>query len=194
MTDGPTPTAPERRLRDKLLAQARRPRVFVALIGLVYLGLGLWSMRPLPWQLGNALSYGTTPKVQPVGPVAPSDSHQLLFYNWLFVDNVRSGRSPVANVYEFGPLDPRDLHTLGLWAFPMQLVFWLLLPFGMLTAYNLQLILSFPLTGLAQYGFARRLGAARPAAFLAGLVLAFAVSRKQQMVSGHANGFLYLHL
>jgi len=167
------------------------------LLFVAYLVGGLYLSRPVLSEVTSAIPFGTTTKEQDLEKLAlrPADSSQFLYFNWNFADNLENGRNPFANVYEYGPLNERGLHSMGLWGFPLQLPFavlyWL---FGLAFAYNFILIATFPLTGLLQYWFVRTLDVTRPFAALAGLVYAFALFRRVQMFSGHGNGFLFFHL
>lgn len=161
---------------------------------LIFLLLSLWVTRPLVWRLESGIPVGTSPEPQQNIQFRPGDSQQLLFYNWLFVDSVQSGRHPLSDPYEFGPLVPEDMHLLGLWGFPMQLLFGLLSVFGWVTAYNLVVLLSFPITAVVAELALRALGAGALGAWCGGLFYGFCLYRKTQMFCGHANGFLFFHL
>lgn len=160
----------------------------------IYTLFALWVTRPLIAGLHAGIPIGTTPFDQETLAFLTGDPQQLLFYNWLFWDNVTQGRPIFANPYEFGALVPEDTHTVGLWGFPLQLAFGLLQFLGLHAAYNILVIGSFPLTGWLTNAWLRTLGATPLAAFGGGLIFAFSVFRKTQMLSGHANGFLFFHL
>lgn len=162
--------------------------------GVVYLLAACWVCRPLLAHFGQALPFGSTPNPQDTLYFQPADSHQLYWFLWLFLDNFWEGRSLIANPYEFGALQSSNLHSMGLWGFPLQLGFALFSPLGNYRAYNLLVLLSFPLTGLVQYGLLRAFRIRPLWAFLGGFLFAFAAFRKTQMFAGHANGFLFFHL
>lgn len=162
--------------------------------GIFYLLAACWVCRPLLAHFGHSLPFGSTPNPQDALYFQPADSHQLYWFLWLFLDNFWEGRSLIANPYEFGALQSNDLHSMGLWGFPMQLGFALFSPLGTYRAYNLLVLLSFPLTGLVQYGLLRAFRIRPLWAFVGGFLFAFASFRKTQMFAGHANGFLFFHL
>lgn len=164
-----------------------------------FLLAGLWFTRPLFLHLDHALPYGTTPDVQyrldASGlQVRPADIHQVLFHQWLFADNLANGRSPFANVYEFQPLNTRELHWLGVWGFPMQLLFTLLASLSPVVALNLVVIATYPITGLVQYALLRRLAVRPSLALLGACLFTFALARRVQLACGHMNGALYFLL
>lgn len=170
--------------------------VFIFLLFILYTVAGFRVSRPLIANISRALPMGTIP-IKGEGPAQKSgdeDTYQLYFYNWLFFDSVTQLRNPLGNIYEFGELNANHWHRMGLWGFPLQLFFLIFSIFGFITAYNLIVILSFPLTALVQYAFLREFGIRKLWAAMGGLLYAFALSRLVQMYSGHANGFLYFHL
>jgi hypothetical protein len=174
-------------------------RIRIWLIGVFFLLAGLYFSRPLFQHMGDALPYGTTPDVAygiDAGKldVRPSDIHQVLFYQWLFVDNIRHARTPFANTYEFGPLNEKGLHWLGVWGFPMQLVYALFFWISPVVALNLVVLATFPITGLVHYALLR-VCAVRPLfSFLGACIFTFALARRVQLFCGHMNGALYFLL
>ncbi len=174
----------------------REPRVQIAFAYFAVLTVfGLFVTRPLGWHFGEAIPFGTTARDVFPEHMRPGDSTQLYYWMWLFKENLEAFRSPLFSPYEYGPLNPDHVHVMALWGFPLQVPFTLFAwVFGGTVAFNLLVLLSFPLTGLAQAWLCRLLGTSRAAAGLGGLMYAFALSRRVQMFGGHANGWLYLHL
>ncbi len=165
--------------------------MFYVVSALAYTVAALWVSRPLVAHVSSAIPMGTTPKSAPVDFLT-GDPHQLLFYCWLFVKNLREGRFPFANDLEFAGTNPGGIHLMGAWGFPMQPLWGLGVATGLSAeaAYNVLFLASFPVTGVTMAFCARRLGASKAAAFVAGLAYAFCVFRVVQATCGHANGFL----
>ncbi len=166
--------------------------MFYALSALAYLGGALWVTRPLLWHFSEAIPVGTTPRAPLALEYLTADSHQLLFYAWLFVRNVREHVFAFANTIELAPFNASGMHPMGSWSFPMQPLWWGLTSSGLSSAaaYNVLVLASYPVTGLSMVFCLRRLGASRVAAFVGGVVYAFCVFRQVQLLGGHANGFL----
>ena len=165
--------------------------MFYLVSALAYTLAALWVSRPLIAHFGGAIPMGTTPAPADVAFFS-GDPHQLLFYCWLFAKNVVGGRFPFANDLEFAGANPGGVHLMGAWGFPLQPLWGLGVAAGLSAeaAYNVLFLASFPVTGIVMAHCARRLGASRTAAFVAGLAYAFCVFRVVQATCGHANGFL----
>ncbi|MEZ0313497.1 MAG: hypothetical protein ACAI38_17140 [Myxococcota bacterium] len=165
--------------------------MFYLVSALAYTVAALWVSRPLIAHFTSAIPMGTTPSGADVAFLS-GDPHQLLFYCWLFAKNVTDGRFPFANDLEFAGANPSGVHLMGAWGFPLQPLWGLGAAAGLSAeaAYNALFLVSFPATGVVMAFCARRLGASRVAAFVAGLAYAFCVFRVVQATCGHANGFL----
>ncbi len=165
--------------------------MFYLVSALAYTAAALWVSRPLVAHFGGAIPMGTSPTAADIAFVT-GDPHQLLFYCWLFAKNVGDGRFPFANDLEFAGTNPSGVHLMGAWGFPLQPLWGLGAAVGLSAeaAYNALYVASFPLTGVVMAFCARRLGASKSAAFVAGLAYAFCVFRVVQATTGHANGFL----
>lgn len=171
----------------------------IAALFVFYVLAALWFSRPLLQHMTEALPFGTTPEVaygETAGQlkVRPADMHQVLFHQWLFFDNLVHGRNPFANVYEFGPLNTAKLHWLGVWGFPMQLLFFPLAFVSPVLALNVMLLATFPITGLVHYALLRTCAVRPSFAFLGSALFTFALARRVQMFCGHMNGALYFLL
>jgi hypothetical protein len=152
----------------------------------------LWVSRPLLARFSDAIPMGTTPLGGGDVVFLSGDPHQLLFYCWLFAKNLSDGRFPFANDLEFAGTNASGIHLMGAWGFPLQPLWWMGTQLGLSAeaAYNALYVASFPITGMAMLLCARRLGASKVAAFVAGLAYAFCTFRVVQATCGHANGFL----
>lgn len=127
-------------------------------MGALYLTFALWVARPLIACLNCGIPFGTTPNTQAAIDFRACDSQQLFFFFWLFANNISQGRFPFANPYEFASFNPSGLHSMGPWGFPLQPFFALFQVFGQEAAYNLLVLFSFPINGLALVFMLRKMG------------------------------------
>ncbi|MCB2185618.1 MAG: hypothetical protein KQJ78_04330 [Deltaproteobacteria bacterium] len=169
----------------------RRPiwREFV-LVGLALALLALWQTAPLYRHLSASLPYVYNPAPgSEVLPLVPGDHLQTYMWFWMLTDNLRGPSSLLTNPYEFNSaVTP---HGLPLYAnFPFSLLYLPLAPLGGLTAYNLLVLGSYLLAGLAAFGLARRLLGSPWPALVAALAFAFLPFRASRVLSGHMFGFV----
>lgn len=162
---------------------------YVACI-VVYLLGALWVTRPLAAHLGEAMPIGTTWRLAQDITFQTADPHQLVFYCWSLARNLARGQFLFTSELEFGPLNPSHVNLMGAWGFPLQLVWMGFRALGapVMTAYDLVLLCTFPITGLATQAALRYSGASRGASLIGGIAYAFCAFRLTQAFCGHANG------
>jgi hypothetical protein len=145
---------------------------------------------PLVRDLADGLPFAAVP---PEGREAAwriqGDYLQFYYYLWLVRDRLLDGASPLRDPYQFAVDGPRlNLPNTFL---PFALLYLPLSVAGPLLAYNLLVLASFPLAGLAAALAAHRYGAGRTAALVAGVVFACAPYRVGALLGGHPAGLAY---
>jgi hypothetical protein len=118
---------------------------------------------------------------------SPSDTLQLYYQLWLVQDGVLGPTPLFTDPYQFRVNGPR--WNLAQTFLPLALPFTLLSAFGLHAAYNLLVLLSFPVTGLAAYGFARQITGDPLAALVAGVGFSLLPARLEPLFGGHPAGF-----
>ena len=150
----------------------------------------LWVSRPLVGHMAHAIPIGTSWRLAQDITFQTADPHQLLFYCWSFARNLARGQFIFASDLEFGHLNPSHVNLMGGWGFPLQLG-WLgfrALGASESLAYDLVLLGTFPLTGIATQLALRYSGASKSASLIGGIVYSFCAFRVTQAFCGHANG------
>ncbi len=159
-----------------------------ALLSLLFLLAGLLQTRPLALHLASHVPYTPRPQTgHEIVPVAQGDHLQLIYHFWLFGDALRDGRPFFPRHLEFstGPVE----ETFSPQFLPLSLPYWLLSPLGSPLAYNLLVLLSYILAGLAGYLLCSLFYPPGPS-LVGGLVCALFPLRYVQLASGHSNGFV----
>jgi hypothetical protein len=162
----------------------------VLLFALAILGLALVQSHPLWLHLSEGIPYGyrVVPGYELV-PAMPGDHLQFLYWCWLMGDNLFGPSALFTNPYEFNTfLTPHGLP--GFANFPFSLLYVLFSPLGQAPAYNILVLLSYLLAGLAAYALAAELLKDRVAALPAGVIFAILPFRAAQVLSGHLYGFV----
>lgn len=159
-------------------------------LSLAVLGLALAQTWPLARDLTDCIPYTHQPSPgYERFPLMPGDHLQFLYWFWLFCDNVLGPSALFTNPYEFSTfITPQGLP--GYPNFPFSafyLAFW---PFGMVTAYNCLVLLSYVLAGLCAWTLAREALQDELAALLVGLAFALMPYRAAQVMVGHLYGFV----
>jgi hypothetical protein len=167
----------------------RRELVGVALL---FALLGLLFTYPLVRHLAAGIPYVRFPAPgAELKWMEPGDSLQLYYWFWLMKDNLTGGSPLFTNPYEFDVTPVLPPQRYGFYQFPLSLLFVAFSPLGGAVAYNLMVLLSFPLAAVAMYLLAR-LYTDRPAgAVLAAAIFALVPFRLGQLLGGHSNGFLF---
>ena len=157
---------------------------------LLFLLLGVAFTAPLVRYLHDGLPYAAVPPPgREVVRGAQGDYLQFYYYLWLVQDRLLAGASFLRDPYQFAVDGPRpNLPNIFL---PAALLFVPLSALGPRLAYNLLVLLSFPMAGLAATLLARRYGASRPGAAVAGVVFACAPYRVGALLGGHPAGLAY---
>ena len=157
---------------------------------LLFLLLGIAFTAPLARHLHDGLPYTAVPAPgREVVHGAQGDYLQFYYYLWLVEDRLLAGSSFLRDPYQFAVDGPRpNLPNIFL---PAALLFVPLSALGHRLAYNLLVLLSFPLAGLAAALLARRYGASRLGAAVAGVVFACAPYRVGALLGGHPAGLTY---
>jgi hypothetical protein len=157
-------------------------------IAAVALALGLWTSRPLLLELTEALPLvWRAPTDATVLQRAPGDTLQLYYQLWLARDGLLGPTPLFRDPYQFRVDGPR--WNLPQTFPPLALPFVLLSPLGLHLAYNLLVLLSFPLSALAAYGLVRQLDVTRVPAAAVGLAFAVVHARLAPLYGGQPAGF-----
>lgn len=169
-----------------------RPRTWpsVLLLTLALLVLALLHTDPLWrfWRSGIPYGYHVVPGYEQV-PLMPGDHLQFLYWCWLLVDNLLGPSALFTNPYEFNTfLTPQGMP--GFANFPFSLLYVALQPLGQVAAYNLLVIGSYLLAGLAAFALAREVLDDSRAALPAAIIFALLPFRASQALSGHLYGFV----
>jgi hypothetical protein len=157
---------------------------------LLFLLLGVVFTAPLVRHLHDALPYAAVPAPgREVVHGAQGDYLQFYYYLWLVQDRLLAGASFLRDPYQFAVDGPRpNLPNIFL---PAAVLYVPLSALGHRLAYNLLVLLSFPLAGLAAALLARRYGTSRSGAAVAGVVFACAPYRVGALLGGHPAGLAY---
>jgi hypothetical protein len=139
---------------------------------------------------------GALPVMIPPGPPerhvltrAPGDTLQLYYQLWLARDGVVGPTPAFTDPYQFRTDGPRPN---GPQTFPpLALPFLLLSAAGPTGAYNLLVLLSFPLAGLAAYRLVRDATGDAGAGAVAGAAYALAPARVGPLIGGQPAGFAF---
>ncbi|HEX2500780.1 MAG TPA: hypothetical protein VHO73_04935, partial [Methylomirabilota bacterium] len=145
-------------------------------VAVVAVGAALVVSRPLPAEITRGLPVGARQLTElPVLTRVSADTLQLYYQLWLVRDGLL-GRTPLfTDPYQFRVNGAR--WNLPQTFLPLALPFTVLSIFGLHTAYNLLVLLSFLAAGLAAYGLARRLTGNPAAAAVAGVGFALLPAR-----------------
>ena len=160
--------------------------VDVLVVSLIYFLLAVAWSYPLITYMGSALPVNASAKGSYVGSMQPSDSLNLYYYLWHFKQTLSMGVLPLYDHYEFAGTP----FFLGFHEWPLAAAFWALSVGGTIFAYNMIVLLSFPLTGVATYVLSRLYKVTRLSAFVAGTIFSLAPFRIIQLFGGHPNGFV----
>jgi hypothetical protein len=159
-----------------------------ALVAAVSLATGLVVSRPLPAELSSGLPVGTHQPVDlPVLSRFPGDTLQLYYQLWLVRDGLLGPTPAFTDPYQFRIDGAR--WNLPQAFLPLSLPFTVLSFLGSHVAYNLLVLLSFPVTALAGYGLTRAYTADPRAALVAGLGFALLPARLAPLFGGQPAGF-----
>jgi hypothetical protein len=152
------------------------------------LGAALIVSRPLPGEITRGLPVGARQLTElAVLTRVPADTLQLYYQLWLVHDGLLGPTPLFTDPYQFRVNGPR--WNLPQTFLPLALPFTALSIFGLHAAYNLLVLLSFPATGLAAYGLARRLTGDSGAAAIVGVGFALLPTRLGPLFGGHPAGF-----
>ncbi len=162
-------------------------------IGAALLLLALVWTFPLGEHLTGAIPYTILPKPGlEIIPLYPGDHLQFYYRLWLFSDSLQKGHPFVPSGYEFNENMGRP--AMSSQFFPLSLLYALFAPLGGALAYNLLLLLTFPLTGLFTYLLIRSYGGGFWGGIAGALTAAFMPYRLGQLAGGHPNGFVYFSI
>ena len=157
------------------------------------LGFGLLGVAytwPLVLHLGDGLPFAAVPPVGRETPVlVQGDYLQFYYYLWLVRDRLAAAASFLVDPYQFAVDGPRP--NLPNTFLPAALVYLPLALANPRLGYNLLVLLSFPLSGLAAALLAHRYGSPRDAAIVAGTAFACAPYRIGALLGGHPAGLAY---
>ncbi|MBI1893665.1 MAG: hypothetical protein HYS14_06105 [Candidatus Rokubacteria bacterium] len=123
---------------------------------------------------------------------AQGDYLQFYYHLWLFADTVRGQTPWFQDPYEFAV--PQATSPPRTYFVPLSLIYLVFFPLGGIAAYNLLVLSTFVLSGLAGYLFALRLVHTPGPAVLAGVVFALAPYRLGSLLGGHPTGFAFFFL
>lgn len=156
-----------------------------------FLLLGTAYTAPLVAHLPDALPYAQVPpEGRETAWRVQGDSLQFYYYLWLVRDRLLSGASVLRDPYQFAVDGPRlNLPNTFL---PVALLYVPLAAAGPRLAYNILVLLSFPLAGLTAALLVHRYGVGRWAALVAGAIFACAPYRVGALLGGHPAGLAYV--
>jgi len=133
-------------------------------------------------QIGSHFLAGGAPGY---GEAAPGDHLQTTYHLWLFGDQIEHGRYPWRDPYQFRP---ESQPTVNPAVWPYGVVFWPLYHvFGLVLGWNVFVLLTFVLAGLAALAWLRELGLPRGPALVGALAFEMAPYRTVQS-AGHLLG------
>ncbi len=159
------------------------------LAALLFLFLGIAATWPLGLSLGEAIPYGyqVPPGFERIG-IFPGDAIDTFYKLWITGEQV-TGRVPLlTDPYQFQgpginpPFIPQD--------FPFSLLWVVFSPLGAVAAYNLCLLATFVLSGLATRWWLRIEGAGETGALVGAAVFTLLPFRLAQLKGGHFNAFV----
>jgi hypothetical protein len=162
----------------------------VAAVFLGFLLLGILYTLPLAAHLTDGLPFAAVPRARHELTWRMQGDHlQFYYYLWLVRDRLAAGASILRDPYQFSVNGPRlNLPNTFL---PFALVYLPLSWPSPRLAYNLLVLLSFPLAGVATALLAHRYGWSRWAAVVAGAVFACVPYRVGALLGGHPAGLAY---
>lgn len=155
------------------------------LVTALYAAAAVLATAPAVGRLGSAYIAGGGPGF---GEPTAGDHLQAVYRFWLVGHQLEQGEAPWRDPYSFQPLTEPQAVLAG---WPFGLPFWPLdALFGPVVAWNLLLLGSIVLAGVATYAWLRATGLRPLAASLGGLVFAIAPYRLTQSGVGHLLGWL----
>jgi hypothetical protein len=163
-----------------------------AVFGILLVLALVWTW-PLAGDLGGSIPYTHQPRegLEDL-PLFSGDHLQFYYRLWLFVDSLAKGRPFTPHLHEFNRRMGEPV--INAQFFPLSFLYFLFTPLGNTAAYNIVLILTFPLAGVAVFLLLRIYGAGFWGGLTGGAVAAFIPYRVAQLATGHPNAFLYLGL
>jgi hypothetical protein len=165
-------------------------RPFAAGIALAFLLVGIAYTAPLVGHLRTTLPYAAVPpEGRERAVLVQGDYLQFYYYLWLFRDRVLAGQSVLRDPFQFATDGPRS--NLPNTFLPFAFLYVPLSVLDPRVAYNLLVLLSFPLAALTAILLAHRYGVPRWAAIVAGAVFACAPYRVATLLGGHPAGLAY---
>jgi hypothetical protein len=155
---------------------------------LLFFAAGILQTWPLLRHLPSAVPYSAQPHPgHEVVPRTQGDHLQLIYHFWLFGDSVEGGRPFFPTSLEFSTGDREPAFSTQF--FPLSFAYWALSPLGPAAAYNILVLSSFILAGLAGC-LLSSLFFSPAASLVGGLVFALLPFRYGQLMGGHSNGFV----
>ena len=157
-------------------------------LAVLLLAVGAVVSRPLPRESSEGLPVGLHRTVEDeILPPVASDTLQLYYHLWLAREVLRGSAPLLHDPYQFAADGVRWSAFPGFW--PLAVPFALLGPLGTVRAYNLLVLASFPLSGLAGFALARRYTTDVPGAVVSGVAFALVPHRLHPLFEGHPAGF-----
>ncbi|MDP3980208.1 MAG: hypothetical protein Q8Q33_02205 [Chlamydiota bacterium] len=152
--------------------------------------LGVIATAPLIRHMHNGMPFTHAVGTDSAIVEMPEGDYLQLYYSlWLFRDALVGDTPFLQDPYQF-KVGKNSLYNFSLQFLPLSLIFALLSWKGTIFAYNLLVILSFPLAGLAMYALCHLLTKSRLAACLGGTIFALAPYRLVHLSGGHPGGFV----
>ncbi|MBI4667339.1 MAG: hypothetical protein HY751_13125 [Nitrospinae bacterium] len=166
---------------------ANRPARPFSVFALFFL-IGLFFSWPLAGNLFNSIPYAYIPAAELLKSKLIQGDHLQFYYHLGLLKHAALGHIEwFTNPLEFAT----EYQSKGFYSYFMPLSF-LYLPFTAVStplAYNLFLLITFALGGLAMYLWAWQVTGNRFAALMAGVVFNFAPIRQVELFGGHPAGF-----
>jgi hypothetical protein len=161
-----------------------------AAVAVAFLALGVVFTFPLVAHLADGLPFAAVPaEGRELLRRVQGDHLQFYYYLWLVRDRLLEGASFLRDPYQFAVNGPRlNLPNTFL---PFAVPYVALSAFGPRLAYNLLVLLSFPLAGLSIALLLHRYGLGRVGAVAGGAVFACLPYRVGVLLGGHPAGLAF---
>jgi len=162
-------------------------------LGIIFLIIGLISTYPLIFYINKAMPYSFNP---PAGKkmvwMQQGDYLQFYYCLNLFNDTIKGIIPPFTDYYQFAT--PYKQKQIVTYFFPLSLIFFIFSILGKIAAYNILIILSYPITGISSYLLIRNTTKERLGALLGAMIFTIAPYRISSMMGGHPGGFVYFFI
>jgi hypothetical protein len=136
---------------------------------------------------GIPAAYRAIPGYEAV-PLVTGDHLQFYYWCWVMVDNLIGPSALFTNPYEFNTFLSAGVPNYA--NFPWSAVYFALYSLGPVLAYNLMMVLTYPLCGISGYLLGRQVTGSRLTGLVTGLAVAFLPLRVAGISGGHIESFV----